>query len=229
MTIHKKRAFLLFFSLVLFGAGCTSETSTVSTPQTGESESQEVTEEHASTYGGDEELITADNCIDDECLQFDSLELDTLELDVVDAMERALDDEYKALETYNQVIATFGSVTPFTNIRRAEERHIAALQSLFEKYGYDVPENPYQDDTLISVSSVVEACEVGVQAEVDNAALYENELLPVVTDYEDVTRVFTNLMNASQENHLPAFQRCADGSVSNGYGSGYGQRGNGGM
>jgi len=53
-----------------------------------------------------------------------------------------------------------------------------------------------------------EACQIGVDAEIANAALYRDELLPAVTAYEDITLVFENLMNASQQKHLPAFEKC---------------------
>jgi len=46
----------------------------------------------------------------------------------VRALEEALDDEYRARATYDQVIRDFGPVLPFTRIREAEERHINALQ-----------------------------------------------------------------------------------------------------
>ena len=52
------------------------------------------------------------------------------------------------------------------------------------------------------------ACQTGVDAEIANADLYKNILLPIVTNYPDITAVFTNLMNASEEKHLPAFEKC---------------------
>ena len=42
------------------------------------------------------------------------------------ALNEALDDEYHAWATYDQVIAYFGEVAPFRHIREAEARHIAA-------------------------------------------------------------------------------------------------------
>ena len=44
-----------------------------------------------------------------------------------EALLAALDDEYKAWATYEQVIDDFGAVQPFTSVQRAEENHIAAL------------------------------------------------------------------------------------------------------
>ena len=59
----------------------------------------------------------------------------------VEALLMALDDEYKAWSVYDQVIADLGKVRPFTSIRRAEENHIAALVTLFDRYELDVPLN----------------------------------------------------------------------------------------
>jgi len=45
-------------------------------------------------------------------------------------LQEALDDEYHAWAIYDQVIADFGEVRPFINIRQAEARHIEALLGL---------------------------------------------------------------------------------------------------
>jgi hypothetical protein len=46
------------------------------------------------------------------------------------APNEALDDEYRACATYDQVIADFGEVPPFSDIRRAAARHIDAPSAL---------------------------------------------------------------------------------------------------
>lgn len=61
----------------------------------------------------------------------------------INALHEALDDEYKALATYDQVIADFGAVRPFINIRQSEARHISALLKLFGFYSVEPPENPW--------------------------------------------------------------------------------------
>jgi hypothetical protein len=124
----------------------------------------------------------------------------------VDALLMALDDEYKAWSVYDQVIADFGAARPFTNIQRAEENHIAALVTLFDGYGLDVPENEWPGN-VPTFSTLTEAYEAGVQAEIDNAALYDQLFGMVENPY--VIRVFTSLQQASLTKHLPAFQHCA--------------------
>ena len=118
----------------------------------------------------------------------------------------ALDDEYKAWSVYEQVIADFGAVRPFTSIQKAEENHIAALVTIFDRYGLEVPANDWVDN-VPSFDTLAKACEAGVQAEIDNADLY-TQLFDMV-DNPDITRVFTSLQRASETMHLPAFERCA--------------------
>jgi len=124
----------------------------------------------------------------------------------VEALLMALTDEYKAWSVYDQVIADFGAVRPFTNIQRAEENHIAALVTLFDAYGLDVPQNEWPGD-VPTFDSLAESCEAGVQAEIDNAVLYDQ--LFAMVDNPDIIRVFTALQGASQDQHLSAFERCA--------------------
>ncbi len=121
------------------------------------------------------------------------------------ALREALDDEYQAWATYDQVIRDFGPERPFINIREAEARHIEALRALFHRYGVDVPDNSWPG-RVPRFASMREACEAGVAAEVANAALYER-LMHSTTD-PDILRVFRNLQRASAERHLPAFRRC---------------------
>lgn len=133
------------------------------------------------------------------------------------ALEEALDDEYRAWATYNQVIHDFGEVRPFTNILGAEERHIDALQSLFVRYGLRAPNNSWPEK-VPHYAGIKVACEAGVAAEIANGALYERQL--AATRREDILRAFRNLRDASQQRHLPAFQRCAQRAADGGRGYG---------
>lgn len=123
----------------------------------------------------------------------------------VAALQEALDDEYHAFTTYGQVIADFGSVRPFSNIREAEARHIDALLGLFAKHDCEPSANRWIG-RVKRYASVREACADAVQAELANAALYERLL--AATTRSDLLTVFRNLRDASQERHLPAFRRC---------------------
>lgn len=131
--------------------------------------------------------------------------MDTLTEAEIRTLHEALDDEYHAWATYDQVIRDFGEVPPFSNIREAEARHIEALRSLYARYGLPVPENtwPGRVDRYPSLQA---ACEAGVAAEIANAGMYDRLL--TATERPDILTVLRNLQEASQQRHLPAFQRC---------------------
>ena len=115
----------------------------------------------------------------------------------------AIQDEYLAHGEYEYVLSKFGDQRPFNNIVEAEVQHIAELKILFGKYKLAVPADMSKDH-IIPAASMDEALKIGVQAEIDNIAMYKsflNKDLP-----EDVKSTFNFLMNGS-ESHLEAFQR----------------------
>jgi hypothetical protein len=154
-------------------------------------------------------LPTKNTCISDDCLLVDNLNYPAGELspEVQKALDEAINDEYKALSTYEAVIAKFGAIRPFSMIKGAEEQHIASLKAVYDKYGLAVPVNTWLGKVSIP-STVKEACQIGVDAEIANAALYKNILLPAVSSYDDITQVFVTLMDASEQKHLPSFEKC---------------------
>ena len=80
---------------------------------------------------------------------------------------------------------------------RPEERHIDALRTLFARsYGLSVPNNPWLGKVR-RYTSLHEACEAGVAAEIANGAMYDRLL--AATRREDLLRVFRNLREASQQ------------------------------
>lgn len=127
-------------------------------------------------------------------------------IDNVKALKMALDDEYKAKATYSQVLEDHGDIRPFNNIVQSEQRHIDALLPFFKKYNVSIPTNPYLGK-VPTYASRSEACSAGVQAEIDNVAVYDN--IFSMTDDKDLIAVFNNLQWASQNRHLRAFKRCA--------------------
>ena len=142
-------------------------------------------------------------------LSFSSLVSTAFASDNITALKMALDDEYKAKATYTKVMEDFGFTRPFLNIARSEQRHIDALIPFFSKYGLEVPSNPYLGNTL-SYGSLREACQAGVDAEIENIELYDK--IFALADDSDLMKVFERLQWASQERHLPAFKRCAKGN-----------------
>jgi hypothetical protein len=130
----------------------------------------------------------------------------SLSQEEIDGLNLALQDEYKAESTYQKVIDEFGEVNPFSNIIKAEQKHSSKLIELFEKYNLEIPQNQWYAK-VPSFKSVQKACSVEVQAEIENIELYDKIFNS--TQKEDILNVYTSLQRASQENHLPAFQRCS--------------------
>ena len=137
------------------------------------------------------------------------------------ALINAINDEYKARAVYQKVLDTFGDVRPFSNIIKAETTHVELLLPLFEKYGVAVPADDWYDK-VPAFATLQEACEAGVDAEIENAGMYD-EFFTFVQE-QDIRDTFTRLRDASQEKHLPAFQRCAENGSGKGSGRSQGQR-----
>lgn len=125
----------------------------------------------------------------------------------IEALNLALEDEYKAQKTYEAIMEEFGEVRPFTNIYQAEITHSTRLEELYEKYNIEPPLKENVEVDISSISSIQEACEAGVQGEIENIALYDEILNS--TQKEDILRLYESLQRASQEKHLPAFERCS--------------------
>ncbi|GAB5550109.1 MAG: hypothetical protein SangKO_098690 [Sandaracinaceae bacterium] len=126
------------------------------------------------------------------------------------SLEPLLLDEHHAEALYARVIADFGPVQPFVNIREAEIRHAASLEAVYARYGLRLPDNPFTPETVDGFLSVAAACAAAVDAEIANAALYDAALrvdLPA-----DIRQVVTSNRSASLDSHLPAFERCAASS-----------------
>lgn len=124
----------------------------------------------------------------------------------IQVLHEALDDEYRAWATYDQVIADFGAVQPFVNIRAAEARHIGALHRLYQHYGLTIPDNRHPGK-VAHYPSVTAACEAGIEAEIVNGEMYTR--LVAARPRADILTVLRNLQAASQQRPLPAFRRCA--------------------
>ncbi|NPV77520.1 MAG: hypothetical protein HPY59_14260 [Anaerolineae bacterium] len=122
-----------------------------------------------------------------------------------DALQKAILEEYGALNLYQSVIEQFGSVSPFSQIVQSEQQHVNALTRQAEKYGIEIPANPGLSDPP-AFSTLAEACQAGVNAELADANLYDQ--LKTITQHEDLLGVYDSLQSASLQNHLPAFQAC---------------------
>jgi len=129
-------------------------------------------------------------------------------LTVEEMLVYAIQDEYLARAEYIAIMAKFGQLNPYANIKQAEEQHIAWLKDMLASLKLTVPSD--EAARYIHVpASLKDAAQAGVQAEIDNIAMYERFLAqPVLKDprYAAVVDLFVRLRDASK-NHLEAFQR----------------------
>lgn len=130
------------------------------------------------------------------------------DLTIQDMLTYAIQDEYLAHAEYEAIISKFGNVKPFTNIIKAEETHIKWLEDAFKAYKLPIPKDEAKKYIKVP-ETLIKAYEAGVQAEIENIAMYERFLgIPLIKSnaYSDLRTLFTNLKNASQ-NHLEAFKK----------------------
>ena len=128
------------------------------------------------------------------------------DLTINDMLTYAAQDEYLAHGEYVAIVEKFGNQRPYTNIIKSEETHLKFLEEVYLTYGLTFPGDSSAEHIVIP-ATLLEAAQTGVQAEIDNIAMYERFLTYDLPD--NVQQVFTALMNGSQS-HLQAFQKQVD-------------------
>lgn len=129
-------------------------------------------------------------------------------LTIEEMLTYAIQDEYLARAEYVAIMAKFGQILPYSNIKQAEEQHIAWLKDMFATLKLTVPADEAAK-YIHAPATLKESAQAGVQAEIDNIAMYERFLAqPVLKDprYSAIVDLFTRLRDASK-NHLAAFQK----------------------
>ena len=131
---------------------------------------------------------------------------DQLPQAIIDLMIAGWLDEQNAYAAYESIMDQFGENAPFVNIQQAELQHAAAWEFLFDRYDIAVPDVPAFE--IPTFATVQDACSLAADAEIANFALYD-EMLEAFSSYPDIYQVALALRNASEFNHLPAFENCA--------------------
>ena len=124
----------------------------------------------------------------------------------------AIEDEHTALAEYEAIMEEFNTTRPYSNIAESEKVHISYLEELYDTYNLEIP----MVNTLSHIAipgTLLDAAQIGVQAEIDNIAMYEKFLKEDLP--EDVRDVFEALVRGS-ENHLSAFERQVSQNGSSG-------------
>ncbi|MHB1209003.1 MAG: ferritin family protein [Acidimicrobiales bacterium] len=122
------------------------------------------------------------------------------------ALTNALSQERYALATYQNVVSKLGATAPFSNIIPSETQHVAVITALMTNHGIAVPTPTVPGAVAPATRNA--ACQLGVTVETALIAMYQNGIT-LAKDFPDVVRAFSNLLDASQSSHLPAFVRCS--------------------
>lgn len=128
------------------------------------------------------------------------------DLTLADMLTYAAQDEYLAHSEYEKIIEKFGTQNPYSNTVKAEQTHLLTLKDLYVTYRMTFPEDT-SNEYLVVPNSLLDAAKTGVQAEIDNIAMYKKFLTYELPS--NVRDVFESLKAAS-ESHLDAFQRQVD-------------------
>jgi hypothetical protein len=148
----------------------------------------------------------------------------TAETAVATDLGFAREEERMARDLYRALADQYAGALPFSRITLSEQQHFDAVGTLLDRYDVADPAagkkaGSYADATIQKLYdgwladgkvSLDAAYDVGVALEQRDIADLQDTLagdLPA-----DVDRVFTALLNASQ-NHLAAFQAATDGQV----------------
>lgn len=123
----------------------------------------------------------------------------------VDALQCALDLTYQGWASCDQVIRRHGAVRPFSRIKVAELRRIHQLRRLFITHGLPIPANPWAGRMPLA-ESLAGAYAQAVEQE--RARLRCGRQLLAGVDRVDLRSALSDLVEASEARHLPAFERC---------------------
>jgi len=126
----------------------------------------------------------------------------------VESMLRyAIEDEYLARAEYVAIMGRFGAARPFSNIKASEDSHIAWLEAEFKARGLAVPTDEGAAHVILP-ATLKEAYAAGVQAEIDNIAMYDAFLRsPALAGASAPSpRGLFERLKAASENHLAAFR-----------------------
>lgn len=123
-------------------------------------------------------------------------------------LEYALQDERLAQAEYGAIMEAFDVTRPFSNIEKAEHIHEALVLDLYEARDMVIPDFDGSDYVLIP-ESLEEIYTIGIEAEMNNIAMYEAFL---EEDLDEDVRLVFEALKAGSEYHLAAFERAGGGT-----------------
>jgi len=128
-----------------------------------------------------------------------------------------IEEEKMAHDVYSYLYAKW-QLKPFSNISRAEKRHVQSIEAMLNKYGFANPVKNMNEGEFTNAEinklyallieqgnrSLIDALKAG--AEIEEVDIADLNTAIGKTDNDDLKMVFNNLKRASG-NHLRAFMR----------------------
>lgn len=123
----------------------------------------------------------------------------------IESLYIVYEDSLHARALYQGVINDNGRREPFASIVRLEEKHIAELEKVFEKYGVRKPSDSWPGKVQ-RYGSMREACRETLSWEGEHVSRVHEQLYKV--ENRDLISVFTQVREESRNNVIPYLQMC---------------------
>lgn len=130
------------------------------------------------------------------------------------ALLAALDDAHRNRAFHLAVLDRFPGALPFVHVVEAEGRHVEAIAALLRAHGLAVPADVHAGSEAMRravPATLACACDIARECVIDNVDRFVDHRLPRVADHPAIVEVFTRVMEAARDRHLPAFRRWSAG------------------
>lgn len=121
------------------------------------------------------------------------------------ALRIALYDEYAARSFHARMVEAFGPQPPFDTVVQSQERRIATLSALCQRFGVPRPLDPFPLETAVGPSWLAN-CQRAVAGTIQSARLYESLLANIAEP--EVRAAFLTLQAALLQQYLPPFRQA---------------------
>lgn len=123
------------------------------------------------------------------------------------AMVRAVEMEYETYALYSAATDKFADAEPFLSITANESFNIGNLITVFDTYGFELPENKYIKKDVKLADTMQEVCEAALALEVKHAKVYESVDLDIL-GYVDVEAALGAFAISAKNNYIPSLTAC---------------------
>jgi hypothetical protein len=122
----------------------------------------------------------------------------------IEFLNTAYKDEVKCQYYFKKVMEKFPDAG-FAKIFNSEQNHVTTLETIYNKYGLEIPKD-MDFSALLIPSSLSEVCVIGLKFEKDNAEMYQKFLKTVTNTV--LKTVFEDLRDITINRNIPAVEKC---------------------